>query len=104
MFLLETLRKYPPISELKRKSLEDYTFSEINVTIPKDTKIWIPVYAIHRDPKFYPNPETFDPERFDEKAVKSRHPMHYLPFGNGPRNCIGKLYLHYSHFPLILYI
>ena len=83
-----------------RKSIEKYTFSGTKVTIPKGTKIWIPVYAIQRDPKNYPDPEIFDPERFDDEAEKSRHPMLFLPFGDGPRNCIGK----YSLFKFSLLI
>ncbi|XP_043471300.1 cytochrome P450 6k1-like [Leptopilina heterotoma] len=85
----ETLRKYPPATLLGRKASEKYTFSGTNVTIPKDSKVWIPVYAIHRDPKNYPKPELFDPERFEDEEINSRHPMLYLPFGEGPRNCIG---------------
>lgn len=72
-----------------RQSLEDYTFESINLTIPKDTRIFIPIYAIHRDPDIYPNPEVFDINRFSKEAEATRHPMHYLPFGDGPRNCIG---------------
>lgn len=59
--------------------------------------VWIPVYAIHRDPKYYPKPEVFDPERFEDEAVNLRHPMTYLPFGEGPRNCIGMSLLHYNN-------
>lgn len=80
---------------LRRSASNKYTFSGTKVTIPKDTKIWIPIYAIQRDPNYYPDPEVFDPERFDNDAVKSRHPMVYLPFGDGPRNCIGKIYICY---------
>lgn len=72
-----------------RQSLEDYTFESIKLTIPKDTRIFIPIYAIHRDPDIYPNPEVFDINRFNKEAEATRHPMHYLPFGDGPRNCIG---------------
>lgn len=72
-----------------RQSIEPYTFAGSKVTIPKDMKVWIPAYAIQRDPDIYPDPDTFDPERFDEESIKSRHPSFYLPFGDGPRNCIG---------------
>ncbi|XP_015434757.1 PREDICTED: probable cytochrome P450 6a14 [Dufourea novaeangliae] len=85
----ETLRKYPLLPILMRKVCTNYTFKGTNITIPKNTNIWIPVYGIHRDPDIYPNPEVFDPERFVEDAVSARHPMSYLPFGDGPRNCIG---------------
>lgn len=73
-----------------RQALNAYTFKDINVTIPAKQTILIPAYAIQRDPKIYPDPDTFDPERFTEENIKQRHPSHYLPFGDGPRNCIGK--------------
>jgi len=85
----ETLRKYPPVTVLMRQSTSSYTFDDTKVNIPKNQRIFIPCYAIHRDPDIYPNPDAFDPERFSEEAVQSRHPMFYLPFGDGPRNCIG---------------
>ena len=58
------------------------------VKIPKDTGLWIPVYSIHRDPEFYPDPEKFDPERFSADGKQSRDQYTYLPFGHGPHSCI----------------
>ena len=92
----ETLRKYPPGPLLLRKSICNYTFEGTKVTIPKKTFVWVPIYPIHRDPDIYPNPDAFIPERFTEEAVASRHPMHYLPFGDGPRNCIGARFAVYQ--------
>ncbi|NP_001035324.1 cytochrome P450 6AS5 [Apis mellifera] len=92
----ETLRMYPPASILMRKAISDYTFNDTKITIPKEMKIWIPAFAIHRDSAIYPNPDSFDPERFDQDAMASRHPMHYLPFGDGPRNCIGARFAVYQ--------
>ncbi|XP_071581356.1 probable cytochrome P450 6a13 isoform X2 [Temnothorax nylanderi] len=92
----ETLRKYPPATLLRRESMSSYTFDGINVSIPKSQKVWIPIYAIQRDPDIYPKPDVFDPERFDEETVRSRHPMAYLPFGDGPRNCIGARFAVYQ--------
>ena len=92
----ETLRKYPPVPILTRDATDDYTFNGTKVFIPKKTKLWIPMYAIHWDPNVYPNPEKFDPERFDEEVAKTRHPMHHLPFGDGPRNCIGARFAVYQ--------
>ncbi|KYN37284.1 Cytochrome P450 6A1, partial [Trachymyrmex septentrionalis] len=85
----ETLRKYPPVTFLMRQSMSSYTFDGTKVSIPKNQKVWIPIYAIQRDSDIYPKPDVFDPERFCDDAVQSRHPMTYLPFGDGPRNCIG---------------
>lgn len=59
------------------------------VTIEKNTMVMIPVYAIHHDPDIYPDPETFLPERFEPAAVQTRPSCSFLPFGEGPRNCIG---------------
>ena len=71
--------------------MEDYTLKGTKLTISKGTKVYIPVYGFHYDPDVYPDPEKFDPERFNEEAVAARHPMSYQPFGSGPRNCIGML-------------
>lgn len=76
-----------------RQALKEYTFTDFNFTIPKGQKVWIPAFAIQRDPDIYPDPDTFDPERFSEENIKQRHPMYYLPFGDGPRNCIGEQYV-----------
>lgn len=85
----ETLRKFAPIPMLIRGCNTEYTFTGTNVTIPKNTKVAFPVYGIHYDPNIYPNPEVFNPENFSPEAIQSRHPMSFLSFGEGPRNCIG---------------
>ncbi|XP_013140393.1 PREDICTED: cytochrome P450 6B1-like [Papilio polytes] len=85
----ETLRKYPIIDPLQRNAQADYTIPGTNVTIKKGQTVLINALGIHRDPKYYPNPEKFDPERFSPENEKDRHSCAYLPFGTGPRNCIG---------------
>ncbi|XP_058807991.1 uncharacterized protein LOC131673753 [Phymastichus coffea] len=90
----ETLRKYPPVFGLLREAVDDHMFEESRIMITKGTKIFIPIYAIHHDPNIYPEPEKFDPKRFDEELVKSRPQMTFLPFGDGPRNCIGEQFAH----------
>lgn len=89
MVINEVLRKYPPIPMHMRKCTKDYEIPETNLVIPKDTTIVLPFYSLHHDPEYYPDPEKFDPERFTPEAVKARKPYTYLPFGDGPRNCIG---------------
>lgn len=53
------------------------------------TPVTIPVYAIHHDPQYFPDPEHYDPERFSEENKNTRHRHSYLPFGDGPRICLG---------------
>ncbi|KAF5303248.1 hypothetical protein FQA39_LY09987 [Lamprigera yunnana] len=85
----ETLRKYPPVPIHTRECTKSYRVPNSNVTLKKGSFIFIPVYAIQMDPEYYPDPETFDPERFSEASKLSRHPSAWTPFGDGPRACIG---------------
>lgn len=84
----ETLRKYPPAIRSERVAKEDYVVQNHNITITKGMIVGIPIYAMHHDPEYYPNPEKFDPERFTPEMKACRHPFMYLPFGAGPRNCV----------------
>ncbi|XP_066941637.1 cytochrome P450 3A29-like [Macrobrachium rosenbergii] len=86
----ETLRLFPPVvTFITRDTNADYQLGDY--FIPTDTNIMIPVWQIHHDPKLWPEPYTFDPERFsaEAKASENRHPMSYIPFGAGPRSCPG---------------
>ncbi|XP_060846915.1 probable cytochrome P450 6a13 [Rhopalosiphum padi] len=90
MVLAETLRKYPPLITLFREATQDYKVPDDTLVIEKGTKILIPAYAIHHDYRYYPDPETFDPERFSPEEKAKRPNGTYMPFGDGPRLCIGK--------------
>ena len=85
----ETLRKYPPLTSLMRECVKDYKIPDSDLTLKKGTAVLIPVHAIHHDSRYYRDPDRFDPERFSPEAERERHNMAYLPFGVGPRNCVG---------------
>ncbi|XP_020281102.1 probable cytochrome P450 6a14 [Pseudomyrmex gracilis] len=85
----ETLRKYPPVPMLNRICTKALDLPTTNIHIPEGTLITIPVLGIQRDPAIYPDPDKFDPERFSADEIAARHPYAYLPFGEGPRVCIG---------------
>ena len=86
--LCETLRLFPPVVHLvTREASEPVQLGK--TTIPAGTNIQIPVWQIHHDPNLWPDPYSFDPDRFDPELKKSHHPMSWIPFGSGPRACIG---------------
>uniref|UniRef100_A0A182MT54 Cytochrome P450 n=1 Tax=Anopheles culicifacies TaxID=139723 RepID=A0A182MT54_9DIPT len=85
----ETLRKYPPLETTLRVTAQDYTIPGTDHVIPGKVGVQVPVFAIHRDPELYPDPECFDPGRFSSEECKNRPPYTFLPFGEGPRMCIG---------------
>lgn len=85
----ETLRKYPPLGFLERTCTKAYELPNSHVLIKEGTRVAIPVYALHHDPQYFPKPEKFDPDRFNDENRSRIVPGTYLPFGDGPRICIG---------------
>ncbi|XP_034474902.1 probable cytochrome P450 4ac1 isoform X1 [Drosophila innubila] len=84
----ETLRLYPPVPFFGRDCTEQ---SVVNgLILPKDTQINIHVFDIMRDPRHFPNPTEFNPERFLPENTVNRHPFAFIPFSAGQRNCIGQ--------------
>lgn len=87
----ETLRLFPSFLRIERTVAEDYTLNidGKSVTLETGDIIRIPVYAIHHSEKFFVDPEAFKPERFLPDNKDNLTPYAFLPFGHGPRNCIG---------------
>jgi cytochrome P450 len=83
----EAMRLYPPAWSIGRRSIEDDIVGGFRVRA--DSLILLTPYVTHRDPRFWPNPEGFDPERFEPELEKTRPKYAYFPFGGGPRLCIG---------------
>uniref|UniRef100_A0A3Q0SH97 Cytochrome P450 3A n=1 Tax=Amphilophus citrinellus TaxID=61819 RepID=A0A3Q0SH97_AMPCI len=83
----ESLRVYPIATRLERVAKASV---EINgFVIPKDIVVMVPIWPLHRDPEIWPEPEKFKPERFSKENKETINPYTYMPFGAGPRNCIG---------------
>nr|CAD7203746.1 unnamed protein product [Timema douglasi] len=89
----KSLRKHPPVMFLRRQCTKLFELKngagKVCRIEPK-TSIIIPTYAIHNDPKYYQDPEIFDPERFSEENIQNRPKYTYLPFGEGPRICLAR--------------
>lgn len=87
----ETLRRYCIVPLLNRTCVNDYQIPKSNKVIEKGVEVFIPAYSVQMDPKYYEDPEKFDPERFMEEGSAAKNLVNrpYIPFGDGPRNCIG---------------
>jgi cytochrome P450 family 6 len=94
MVLKETHRKYPLTTFLIREAFDNYTFEETGLTLEKGTSIFVPLAGLHYDPEYYPNPEKYDPERFSDENKAKIVPYTFMPFGEGPRICIGERFAH----------
>lgn len=85
----ESLRKYPILPMLNRECTKNYQIPGTNVTIDKGTAVVISILGLHRDENYFPNPEIYNPDRFSDE-VHDYDEDAYMPFGLGPRNCLGK--------------
>jgi len=93
----ESLRLYPPFWMIDRMAIEDDRVGD--VVIPKGSMVIVYVYGAHHAPRYWENPETFDTSRFTKAAEKQRTPFTYVPFGGGPRGCIGN---HYAMLQILM--
>jgi cytochrome P450 len=90
MVIDEALRLYPPAWAILRRAIGDDELGPYY--IPARSNIFISPWAIHRHPAFWDDPEAFDPDRFSPARSADRPHFAYLPFGGGPRQCIGNTF------------
>jgi cytochrome P450 len=95
----EGLRLYPPFWIIDRLAVDDDHAGGFD--IPKGSTVIVYVYGAHHAPRYWQDPETFDPERFLKGNEKLRAPFTYLPFGGGPRVCIGN---HYAMLQILMIV
>jgi cytochrome P450 family 4 subfamily B polypeptide 1 len=88
MCLKESMRLFPPVPVIGRRLTKDTDFA--GKTMPPDSRILLIIYALHRHPDMWDNPEEYDPERFSRENEDKIPPFAYVPFSAGSRNCIGK--------------
>jgi cytochrome P450 len=88
MVVAETMRLYPPAWAIGRLAVEDHEVG--GYPIPRGSLVLVCQYVMHRDPRFFHDPERFDPERWTVEAKAARPQFSYFPFGGGPRRCIGE--------------
>lgn len=86
--LTEAMRIYPPTWRLVRRAVQEFRVGEY--VIPSGSLVVVCQYAMHRDPRYFPNPERFDPDRWTAEAKSVRPHYSYFPFGGGPRRCLGE--------------
>ncbi|BFZ13721.1 hypothetical protein BsWGS_16759 [Bradybaena similaris] len=86
--IYESLRMFPPSPDITRRAQETRTYN--GVTIPKGAVIFIPIYKIVKDEAYFPDPHTFDPDRFSPQRKVEIDPVAFLPFGYGRRQCVAK--------------
>ena len=83
----EAMRLYPPAPLIARRAVRPFTLGPAR--IETDTVLVVPVYALHRHQALWDVPERFDPDRFSPERTQARHRYAFMPFGAGPRICIG---------------
>lgn len=104
MVIRETLRKYPIVSFLHRETRAPYVIPQTGLKLDCGTAIIVPIQSVHYNPKYYPNPNNYDPERFNDENIQKGILDTFLPFGIGPRHCLGEKFVYISMKAGLLYI
>uniref|UniRef100_A0A674JEZ7 Uncharacterized protein n=1 Tax=Terrapene triunguis TaxID=2587831 RepID=A0A674JEZ7_9SAUR len=89
MCIKESLRLHPPVPAVSRRCTEDIKLPD-GCVLPKGNVCLISIYGTHHNPAVWPEPQVYDPHRFDPENSKNQPPQAFMPFSAGPRNCIGQ--------------
>lgn len=90
--IFEGLRMYPPVPIIARKLQRDVKIATKNYVLPAGATVVIGTFQIHRNPKYYKDPNVFNPDNFLPENTQNRHYYSYIPFSAGPRSCVGRKY------------
>ncbi|XP_045348317.1 cytochrome P450 4F3 isoform X2 [Leopardus geoffroyi] len=91
MCIKESLRLHPPVTVVSRCCTQDVVLPDGRV-IPKGVICLVSIFGIHHNPSVWPDPEVYNPFRFDPENIKERSSLAFIPFSAGPRNCIGQTF------------
>ncbi|XP_060037394.1 leukotriene-B4 omega-hydroxylase 3 [Erinaceus europaeus] len=91
MCIRESLRLHPPVTAISRCCTQDVTLPDGRV-IPKGNICVISIFGLHHNPSVWPDPEVYNPFRFDPQDTQKVSPLAFVPFSAGPRNCIGQTF------------
>ncbi|XP_013977650.1 cytochrome P450 4F6-like isoform X1 [Canis lupus baileyi] len=91
MCIKESLRLHPPVTVIARRCTQDIVLPDGRV-IPKGNNCVLSIFGIHHNPSVWPDPEVYNPLRFDPEIPQKRSPLAFIPFSAGPRNCIGQAF------------
>uniref|UniRef100_A0A670KJL4 Cytochrome P450 family 4 subfamily F member 22 n=1 Tax=Podarcis muralis TaxID=64176 RepID=A0A670KJL4_PODMU len=89
MCIKESLRLHPPVTAISRRCTEDVKLPDGKI-IPKGNICLVSIFGTHHNPAVWPEPEVYNPHRFEPKALQNQSPLAFVPFSAGPRNCIGQ--------------
>nr|AVL92856.1 CYP450 [Locusta migratoria] len=109
MVISESLRLYPPFAMMARMCVKRYRVpasetGEPAIDVNPGDILWFPIFGLHTDPELFPNPQQFDPERFNDDRKKLIKPYSYIPFGVGPRFCIANRFAMMEAKVLLIYL